>query len=118
MLDEKMIRRFFKAFNERDRESMKSLLDEEAVLNFPKVEPMTGRKRILTFFSILFRQYPELLFQIQRIIIQGKQAAVHWTNQGVNRQNEPYENEGMTLFEEKEGRFIFISDFFKDTEKF
>jgi hypothetical protein len=31
---------------------------------------------------------------------------------------EPYENEGVTILEMKGHRVSFISDFFKDTEKF
>jgi hypothetical protein len=31
--------------------------------------------------------------------MQGDQAAVHWTNQGMNRHKEPYQNEGVTILE-------------------
>ena len=69
------------------------------------------------FLNILFRQYPALAFKIQRIIPQGDQAAVHWTNQGMNRHKEPHQNEGVTLLEMQDGKIRFISDFFKYTEK-
>jgi hypothetical protein len=59
-----------------------------------------------------------LNFYIQRIIIQGQQAAIHWTNQGKNRHDAPYENEGVTIMELMDGKIVFISDFFKDTGKF
>ena len=51
------------------------------------------------------------------MIHDGNLAAVHWTDRGVNRKKEPYENEGVTILELKEGRIVFISDFFKNTEK-
>jgi hypothetical protein len=66
----------------------------------------------------MFRQFPELVFDVKSIIIQGEQAAVHWTNRGTSRKGEPYANEGVTLLEWEEDGIRFMSDFFKDTEKF
>jgi hypothetical protein len=51
-------------------------------------------------------------------IIEGERSAIHWTNKGVSRKDEPYENEGITILEEDGEKISFISDFFKDTEKF
>ncbi len=97
---------------------MRDLLSQDAEFYFPKTQPLIGRERILKFLNILFKQYPELTFKIQRIILQGDQAAVHWTNRGMNRRKEPYQNEGVTILEMQDGKISFISDFFKDTEKF
>jgi ketosteroid isomerase-like protein len=58
-----------------------------------------------------------LAFKVQRVIYQGDQAAVHWTNQGMNRRQEPYQNEGVTILEMRDNKISYISDFFKDTEK-
>ena len=109
---------FFEAVNRRDLEQLGNLLTENAEFYFPKTQPLLGRSQIVRFFKILFRQYPELSFQIERTIIQENRAAVHWTNHGFNRRKEPYENEGVTIIEEDMGRISFMSDFFKDTEKF
>jgi len=119
MLDNIMLDKFFDSLNRRDLEKMGDLLTEGTEFFFPKTQLLIGKKRILRFFKILFRQYPELSFQVQNIIIEGKRAAVHWTNRGVSRKGEPYDNEGVTLFKEESGGLIgFISDFFKDTGKF
>ena len=118
MLDRETIDTFFNYLNTRDLNQMEHLLTENAEFYFPKTQPLIGKKRILKFFSILFKQYPELSFQIKKTIIHGNSAAVHWTNQGVNRKKEPYENEGVTLLEAEAGKIRFISDFFKNTEKF
>jgi ketosteroid isomerase-like protein len=109
---------FFEVFNTRDMDGMAELLHENAELYFPKTRPLIGKKRILKFLNILFRQYPELAFEVQRIICQGDNAAVHWTNAGRSRRHEPYQNEGVTILEMAAGKIHFISDFFKDTEKF
>ena len=109
---------FFDLFNSRDMNRMADLLDENAELYFPKTQPLIGKDRILKFLSILFRQYPELAFEIQRTVCEGNKAAVHWTNRGRNRKNEPYQNEGATILEMVDDKITFISDFFKDTEKF
>ena len=109
---------FFEALNTRDLVKMGNLLNSHAEFYFPKTQPLIGKDRILRFFNILFRQYPELSFEIQRIIHQENKAAVHWTNRGISRRKEPYQNEGATILEFKGGKINFISDFFKDTEKF
>jgi uncharacterized protein (TIGR02246 family) len=109
---------FFKALNTRDLEKMGNLLNSDAEFYFPKTQPLIGKDRILRFFNILFRQYPELSFEIQSVIHQGNKAAVHWTNRGISRRKEPYQNEGATILVFKGDKISFISDFFKDTEKF
>ena len=116
MSDIQLINEFFDVFNHRDLSKMGTVLTEEAELYFPKTQPLVGEKRIFKFLKILFKQYPELVFNIQRVILQGEWAAVHWTNRGMSRRNEPYQNEGVTILEMQDGKISFISDFFKDTE--
>ena len=118
MSSEPLIREFFEVFNQRNLDKIQNLLSSDAEFYFPKTQPLIGRDRILKFLNILFRQYPQLRFKIQRIIVQGHQAAIHWTNQGTSKRDLPYENEGVTLMEMRNGKIVFISDFFKDTEKF
>lgn len=115
---EHTLREFFEALNIRDLAKMGNLLHSSAEFYFPKTQPLIGKDRIVKFFSILFRQYPELSFEIQRIIHQQNKAAVHWTNRGISRRKEHYQNEGATILEFKGGKITFISDFFKNTEKF
>ena len=118
MSDQNAVFDFFGLVNDRDLERLGYLLTDSAEFYFPKTRPLIGKQRILRFFSILFRQYPQLDFKIQRTIVQGSTAAVHWTNRGANRRREPYENEGVTILEMDGPKVRFISDFFKDTEKF
>lgn len=115
---EEAVTQFFHVINERNLEKLEDLLDEKAEFYFPKTQPLLGKEKILRFFKILFRRYPELVFQIKRRIIQGEAAAVHWSNEGVKKGGEQYANEGITLLETKSQKIVFISDFFKDTEKF
>ena len=117
MTDKETVRKFFQVLNERDLVEASNLLASQAELFFPKTQPMVGKDRILKFLKIFFRQYPELIFTVERVIRQGDQAAVHWTNRGTNRRREPYENEGVTILEMEKGKIVYISDFFKNTEK-
>ena len=116
MSDIQLVHKFFDVFNHRNMEKMSGVLTVNAELHFPKTQPLIGEKRIFKFLNILFRQYPALAFNIQRVILQGEWAAVHWTNQGMNRRKQPYQNEGVTLLELQNDKINFISDFFKDTE--
>lgn len=109
--------KFFRVLNERDLDEADTLLDSRTEFFFPKTKPIIGKDRILKFLNIFFRQYPELIFTVVRVIHQGDQAAVHWTNRGTNRRKEPYENEGVTILEMENGKIVYISDFFKNTEK-
>ena len=118
MTAKQLIDRFFEVFNHRDPKAMGDLLNPDAELYFPKTQPLLGKENIFKFLKILFRQYPELTFTIERVILQDHQAAVHWTNRGMDRRKNCYQNEGVTIFELQNGRISFISDFFKDTERF
>jgi ketosteroid isomerase-like protein len=115
---EQTFAKFFEVLNARDMDQIGNLLHEDAELYFPKTRPQIGKERILKFLSLLFRQYPELTFEIQKIICEGSNAAVHWTNKGRSRRDEPYRNEGVTILKMVDDQITFISDFFKDTEKF
>jgi ketosteroid isomerase-like protein len=118
MAEEFSVDQFFESVNRRDLNMLEKLMSEDAEFCFPKTQPLVGRKQIIRFFKILFRQYPELVFEVQRKIVQRGSAAVHWVNRGVNKEGEPYNNEGVTLLEMETDRVTFISDFFKDTGKF
>lgn len=109
---------FFSMINNRDLERFGDVLTERTEFYFPKTQPLLGKNQIIRFFNILFHRYPELKFRIHRKIVQGQTAAVHWTNHGMNRRGDHYENEGVTVFEMDGDQIRFISDFFKDTEKF
>jgi len=109
---------FFESLSAQNPGQMANFLKEDARFFFPKTQPLIGKERILKFFKILFRQYPELSFTVEQIIAQQDKVAVHWRNRGINRKNEPYENEGVTLFFFEDGLVSLMSDFFKDTGKF
>jgi ketosteroid isomerase-like protein len=117
MSEQQKILKFFEVFNSRDLDAMGRMFNPDAEFHFPKTQPLIGKDRILKFLKLLFRQYPELSFMVVRVICQENLAAVHWTNRGMNRRKEPYENEGATIIEFKEGKISWISDFFKDTDK-
>jgi ketosteroid isomerase-like protein len=112
------VAQFFKFLSSQNLGQMANYLKEDASLFFPKTQPLIGKERILKFFQILFRQYPELTFTVEHIITQQDKVAAHWRNRGTNRKNEPYENEGVTLFFFEDELVSQMSDFFKDTGKF
>ena len=118
MTGEIVVSRFFSLVNDRDLPKLEVLLTDNPEFYFPKTKPLLGKNQIIRFFKILFHRFPQLEFRIQRTIVQGSKAAVHWTNRGMSRGNDPYENEGVTILEMEDGRIRFISDFFKDTSKF
>jgi hypothetical protein len=80
--------------------------------------PYSGKNQILRFLNILHHRFPTLEFEVAREIIQENKAAIHWKNRGLKRNQDPYDNEGVIIIETEEDPICFMSDFFKDTEKF
>ncbi|MCP4681108.1 MAG: nuclear transport factor 2 family protein [Desulfobacterales bacterium] len=113
-----ILNNLFKSINGRDSLAMGELCDEEIVFHFPKTAPLEGRDKVLRFMNILFRKYPELIFTTGRIVVNGNLAATEWTNKGKDKADNPYNNAGVTFVELKNGKIIYMSDTFKDTEVF
>ncbi len=105
----------FNALNNRDLSLLDSCLDEKANFDFPGTELIRGRKKIRLFFKILFRQYPSLHFNVESTLTEGNRACVLWTNAGEDRNGNPYNNRGITFIEFREGKIVYLSDYFKDT---
>ncbi len=107
--------KIFAAMNSREVAELAPYLAEDATFDFPGAGSITGKKRILLFFKILFRKYARLIFSIDDIIVEGEQACAVWSNEGENAQGAAYRNRGITLVRTAAGQITFISDYFKDT---
>jgi len=105
----------FSAMNTRDLSILEKNLAEEAVFDFPGTEKINGRRKILLFLKVLFRNYPTLQFTIEEVLIDGERACVVWNNEGKSREGTVYKNNGITYVRLSEGTIIYISDYFKDT---
>jgi uncharacterized protein (TIGR02246 family) len=108
----------FEAMNSRELAALLELLAEDAVFHFPGTKPLEGPDRIRRFIEILFHRYPELRFEVGRVIADETAAAVEWTNQGTSRKGEPYENAGVTVLVLGQEGIVYLSDTFKDTAVF
>jgi steroid delta-isomerase-like uncharacterized protein len=109
---------FFALMSNRRLDAMVDLVRDDIRFLFPKTRPVVGKERVARFFQVLFRRYRELHFTVQGVLADAERVAVHWTNQGITRTGDAYENEGVTWFEFEDGKISFISDFFKDMSKF
>ncbi|MBN2342385.1 MAG: nuclear transport factor 2 family protein [Deltaproteobacteria bacterium] len=110
--------RLFESINTRELDDVAALLTDDTVFYFPKTAPLEGKRRIITFFKVLFRKFPSLSFSIGRVIANESMAAVEWTNHGTLKDNTPYANAGVTVIEVNEGVITYMSDTFKDTGLF
>ena len=107
--------KIFAAMNSRDVSELTPYIAEDATFDFPGAGCITGKKRILLFFKILFRKYPRLTFRIDDIIVEGDRACTVWSNEGEDAHGTAYQNRGITLVRTADGQITFISDYFKDT---
>ena len=105
----------FSTLNNRELNQLHDYLDENATFDFPGTKLIKGRKKILTFFKILFRKYPRLTFTLQESIEEGDKVCILWTNEGITSNNTPYANQGITYVHISAGKIHFISDYFKNT---
>ena len=101
--------------NNRDLSAFDQSLSETAIFDFPGSGRIEGRKRILLFFKLLFRKYPRLTFTVEDIITEGKKVCMVWSNEGEDKNGNPYSNRGVTLVKITNKKISFISDYFKDT---
>lgn len=112
---EKFARELFDKMNNRDFSDIENLLDERVCFDFPGVKRNEGIRRTRILLSALMRKYTELIFSVKDIVVDKDKACVVWTNKGIDSQNNPYENSGITLLYFNAEKISFISDYFKDT---
>ena len=105
----------FTSLNSRELDHLSNYLDENATFDFPGTKLIKGRKKILTFFKILFRKYHSLTYTVEETIAEGEQVCVLWSNEGITAIGNPYSNQGITFVHITEGKIHFISDYFKNT---
>jgi ketosteroid isomerase-like protein len=114
---EDLAKRVFACMNKKDFESLKPVLSDSIVFDFPGLQPVEGPRKVLVFLNALMRKYKGLTFKISDIIIDEKEnkACVVWTNFGEHLSGGDYQNSGITLIEFREDKIDFLSDYFKDT---
>jgi len=105
----------FSSLNNRELSELSQHLSENAVFDFPGAGCIEGHKHILTFFKVLFRKYSRLNFTVEHVISEGKLVCATWSNEGEDKNGNPYNNRGITLVEVSDGKIVSISDYFKDT---
>lgn len=110
-----LVQMLFTALNSRDLAPLDCCLAEDAAFDFPGPGLISGRKKIILFFKILFRKFSRLTFSVSKIVAEEDCACAVWTNEGADRTGTPYNNRGITLLELKAGKIVFLSDYFKDT---
>jgi len=106
----------FSSLNNRELSLLSNHLEENAYFDFPGTRLIKGRKKILQFFKILFRKYPQLSFKVEGSIAEGEQVCVLWSNEGITSKGNPYKNQGITVVRISEEKICYISDYFKNTK--
>lgn len=114
ILKEKSIR-LFDAINRRDFEIFEDIVSEDVKFDFPGVDLMEGKKRVIMFFKILFRKYTKLEFSVETVIASDNKSCIKWKNCGILVNGDTYSNNGLTWINFDEGKITFMSDYFKDT---
>jgi ketosteroid isomerase-like protein len=91
-------------------------LAEDVVHTFPGDHPLGGtrhtRAAMERWFERLFRLYPELQFEVKRVVAKGwpwdTWVAVEWRDHGKAADGEPYENEGAHWLRLRWGKGVYV----------
>jgi len=115
-----LIREFMEDLGQRNIESLRRWFFEDSVLWMPPMDKITGDRRILAAFRLIFRGYSDLHWSVTNIMATGGNRFVYETDSwGTIGQATPYKNHILTIIEfDAQGRIVFLSDYFKDTAIF
>ena len=105
----------FNSMNSRNFSGIEPFMADNMEFDFPGAGCISGKKRVLIFLNALLRKYPELVFSVSEILIDGQHACAVWSNKGKDINDNPYENRGMTYIRFENEKIVFLSDYFKDT---
>jgi hypothetical protein len=100
-----------------DIERIGRWIDDTSCVSIPPANPKRGRTRILRYFTVIFRQYRELSWALNRVTVVGEGTAfVESTSKGIWADGRGYENEILTLaVYSADRKLILLSDYFKRT---
>ena len=101
-------------------ENLAKWFDGESELWLPPSGPTVGQRRILALFSLIFRRYKELSWEVGSVYPAGDCKLVYESeSRGIFADGRPYANSILTVIEfSPKGKIRFLSDYFKDTSIF
>ncbi|MBN2892916.1 MAG: nuclear transport factor 2 family protein [Bacteroidales bacterium] len=105
----------FEAMNKRDLSLIENHLSDNVNFDFPGVERISGKRKVLVFMKMLLRKYSELQFAVNDAFREENKVCLVWTNIGQLTNGNLYNNSGVTVFNFEAEKIIFLSDYFKDT---
>jgi hypothetical protein len=101
-------------------EKLSKWFDEKSELWLPPCDPAVGQRRIVNLFSLIFRRYKTLFWEVGAVYPAGERKLVYQTeSHGIFADGRPYANSILTIIEfSPGGKIRFLSDYFKDTAVF
>jgi hypothetical protein len=115
-----LLHKFMSDLAKCDAEVLRPWFTETSVLWMPPSEPVTGTRRIVTMFKLIFRMYSELHWKVAEVHELAPGRFMYLTDSwGKIGADTPYKNNICTLIEfDSDGRIKFLSDYFKNTAIF
>ena len=112
---EATVSEFFKAFNERDMETVLGLYEPEAVLVADPGQMASGTDALRSALERFFSMKPTLKIGKQRVVVASSLALslANWTLTGTLPNGQPMEMSGTTsdvLRRQNDGRWLFAID--------
>ncbi len=101
---------FYTAFLAGDESGMPTLLSEDVEIRFLGQAHLEGVKAARDFFAFSADLLQDLDFRIDRMIIDGRWAAVTWSETARTRSGAPWENHGVDVFSVQEGRITILHE--------
>lgn len=111
---------FMKDLNSLNIEQLEKWFTDESTIWIPPLKEVSGKNRILALFRAIFKRYDTIEWHVFEIFSLGNQKYFYQTTSyGTMVGKGVYENNICTLVHfSKNGKIIYLSDYFKDTKVF
>ena len=110
-----LARMLIDSMTNRDFSAVEPYMSDDLRLNFPGAGTLEGKRRVLVFLNAMLRKYPGLVFKVTDVFSTDTRSCIVWINSGEDINGQAYENSGTTVIHYNKGKFVYLSDYFKDT---
>ena len=104
---------FLRSLARKDWAHLKSLLCDDATLDYPGARLVRGRAPVVLFLRRVMMRFDSIVFNIDETICHDGRICILWRNAGTLLTGKPFENRGATIVHLRGEQIASLSDYFK-----
>ena|ERR1700722_17328621 len=109
----RLAKRFLHILGERDISSLKELFREDIRFEYPGIDAITGKGRVVLLLKKIMSRFETLQFEAIDFVQEGEKLCVIWKNAGRLKTGQAFHNEGVSILHMRDGTISYVSDYFK-----